>query len=67
LYSTGKSGALGPPAANSNAVENLDGDVLFVYRPPDPPGAPGGEFDHMLVWLPVSVLYSRMIAAGLLP
>ena len=67
VYSTGKSGALVAPAANSNAAENLDGDVLFVSRPPDPPDAPGGEFDHLLVWLPVSLLYSRMIAAGVLP
>ncbi|MDH4190193.1 MAG: type II secretion system GspH family protein, partial [Betaproteobacteria bacterium] len=58
VFSTGKSGALGPPAANSNEAENLDGDVLFVS---------GGQFNHQLVWLPVSVLYSRMIAAAVLP
>jgi type II secretory pathway pseudopilin PulG len=67
VYSTGRSGSAVAPAASSNAAENLDGDVLFVARPPDPPDAPGGEFDHLLVWLPVSLLYSRMIAAGVLP
>ncbi len=65
-YSTGRSGAA-TAAAGGNAAENLDGDVLFVSRPPDPAGAPGGEFDHLLVWQPLSLLYSRMIAAGVLP
>ncbi len=65
VYSTGRGGSVA--AAGSNAAENLDGDVLFVARPPDPPDAPGGEFDHLVAWLPVSLLYSRMIAAGVLP
>ncbi len=65
VFSVGKNGALAPGGANE--AENLDGDALFVDRPPNPAGAAGGEFDDMMVWIPVGVLYSRMIAAGILP
>lgn len=39
---------------------------IFVYHPPTP-ASTGNEFDDQMVWLPVGVLYSRMIAAGILP
>ncbi len=66
LFSTGKNGNGG--GTGLNEARNLDLNALFVYRPPDPAGAlPGGEFDDQMVWLPVGVLYSRMIAAGVLP
>jgi prepilin-type N-terminal cleavage/methylation domain-containing protein len=29
--------------------------------------AAGGEFDDLVVWIPVGILYSRMVAAGRLP
>ena len=41
--------------------------TIFVHTRPAPAGAAGGEYDDMLVWLPVGVLYSRLIAAGVLP
>jgi len=65
VFSTGKNGALGPQGTNE--TENLDADHLFVYRPPDPSGAAGGEFDDLLAWIPVGQLYGRLIAAGILP
>jgi prepilin-type N-terminal cleavage/methylation domain-containing protein len=65
VFSTGKNAALG--AGGANEQENLDGDAVFVSRPPDPADAVGGEFDDMLVWVPVGLLYSRMISAGVLP
>lgn len=65
VFSTGKNGALG--ALGANEARNLDGNALFVSRPPDPPGAAGGEFDDLLAWIPVGLLYGRMVAAGLLP
>jgi type II secretory pathway pseudopilin PulG len=68
-FSTGKNGQAGPQGANE--TENVDGagnvDPVFVSRPPDPAGAAGGEFDDLLVWIPASLLYSRLIAAGVLP
>jgi type II secretory pathway pseudopilin PulG len=48
-----------PAAQNDNPV--------FVYTTPAPGGATGGEYDDMMVWLPVGVLYGRLIAAGVLP
>ena len=50
-----------------NEARNLDANALFVSRVPDPPGAPGGEYDDLLVWIPVGLLYGRMVAAGVLP
>lgn len=64
VFSTGKNGASG---GGANEARNLDGNPLFVSRTPDPPGATGGEFDDLLVWIPVGLLYGRMVAAGVLP
>lgn len=64
VFSTGKNGALG---GGANEARNLDGNPLFVSRPPDPPSAGGGEFDDLVVWIPVGLLYGRMVAAGVLP
>jgi hypothetical protein len=40
---------------------------VFVSHPPAPASAAGGEFDDSMVWIPVGLLYSRLISAGLLP
>lgn len=71
VWSQGKNfpsvGAGGPDErANNKASAPYDKGV-FVSHPPAPAGAPGGEFDDQLVWIPVGLLYSRMIAAGILP
>lgn len=65
VFSTGRNGA--GAAGGANEARNLDGNPLFVSRTPDPPGAAGGEFDDLLVWIPVGLLYGRMVAAGVLP
>lgn len=69
VFSNGKNGALGPQG--SNETENVNGqgtvDRVFVSKTPDPAGATTGEFDDLLVWIPVGVLYGRLIAAGVLP
>ena len=54
----------GDPAREAR---NLDANALFVSRAPDPPSAAGGEFDDQMVWIPVGLLYGRMVAAGVLP
>jgi prepilin-type N-terminal cleavage/methylation domain-containing protein len=64
VFSTGKNGA---GSGGANEAANLDGNPLFVSRPPDPPSAAGGEFDDLVVWMPVGLLYGRMVAAGVLP
>jgi len=66
VWSQGKnfasSGAAGFDEANNN-----DAFAAFVSRAPSPSGSTDGEFDDMLVWIPVGVLYGRLIAAGVLP
>jgi prepilin-type N-terminal cleavage/methylation domain-containing protein len=65
VFSTGKNTPAG--GAGANEARNLDGNALFVSRAPDPPGAAGGEFDDLVAWIPVGLLYGRMVAAGVLP
>lgn len=65
VFSSGKNGATGGTGVNE--ARNLDNNQLFVSRPPDPADAPGGEFDDMMAWIPVGLLYGRMIAGGVLP
>ena len=64
VFSTGRNGAV-PRGANE--ARNVDANGLFVSRAPDPPSAAGGEFDDQLVWIPVGLLYGRMVAGGVLP
>lgn len=63
VFSTGRNAL----ASGPNEARNVDENALFVSRPPDPPTAAGGEFDDLVVWIPVGLLYARMIAAGVLP
>lgn len=64
IFSLGKNGAGSgtDEQANSAVV-----DAAFVSRTPTPPGAPGGEFDDLVDWLSINVLFNRMITAGRLP
>jgi len=70
LYSPGKNGrspaALGADeAVNENRVGT--NDAVFVSHTPAPEGAAGGEFDDQMLWISVGTLYSKLIAAGVLP
>jgi len=71
VFSTGKNGNLGPQGTNETENVNGQGTVnrIFVSKTPDSADvATGtGEFDDMLVWIPVGLLYGRLIAAGVLP
>lgn len=69
VFSTGKNGAfpLPPLPARPNENENLDNDAVFVMRTPDSATAAGGEFDDLMVVVPVGQVYSRLIQAGILP
>jgi type II secretory pathway pseudopilin PulG len=40
---------------------------VFVHAPMAPAEATTGEYDDMMVWLPVGELYGRLVAAGVLP
>jgi prepilin-type N-terminal cleavage/methylation domain-containing protein len=66
LVSPGKNTAT-TGGTGTDEVANANGDGVFVAHPRAPAGATGGEFDDMLMWIPVGVLYGRMISAGVLP
>lgn len=73
VFSGGKNFATAPDSASAIAAgrndeaANLNGDPVFVFHTPSPPGATNGEFDDYLVWIPVGELYGRLISAGVLP
>ena len=51
---------------NNKTVANSNNPV-FVAHTPAPAGAPGGEYDDLLAWIPAGQLYGRLVAAGILP
>lgn len=81
VWSTGKNGYWGwqpegtaPNADSAGANDDEDGNsaataagTLLVARPPTSAAGVAGEFDDIVVWLPRSLLFNRMIAAGRLP
>lgn len=56
-----------PAAPQTDELANTDGNNDFVSHPPSAAGSAGGEFDDEVAWLPTSILFGRMIAAGRLP
>jgi hypothetical protein len=58
---------LATAAGRADEAENLNGNTLFVTHLPTPSAAAGGEYDDMLVWIPASLLYGRLVSAGVLP
>jgi prepilin-type N-terminal cleavage/methylation domain-containing protein len=73
IFSPGKNYAFAPTAAAATAANkpdeaaNLDGNTVFINHTPAPAGATGGEFDDMMLWIPVGLLYGRLATAGVLP
>lgn len=73
ILSPGKNFALAPTAAAAavankpDEAANLDGNTVFISHTPAPTGAVGGEYDDMMLWIPVGVFYGRMTSAGVLP
>ena len=65
VYSTGKNGAIGP--FGTDEAENTDGDARFVSRTPSGTDSTLGGYDDIVVWAPIGVVYSKLIAAGILP
>ncbi|MBI5912669.1 MAG: type II secretion system protein [Betaproteobacteria bacterium] len=70
LYSPGKNGRE-PVTLGADEAANEDraatNDAVFVSHTPAPTGATGGEFDDQVLWISVGTLYSKLIAAGVLP
>jgi prepilin-type N-terminal cleavage/methylation domain-containing protein len=70
IYSVGANGPTGGTSTDENENPNPQGgiaDQFFVSHVKTPSPAPGGEFDDIVTWLSLNVLFSRMITAGQLP
>ena len=74
LHAVGKNAGSGGTGTDERHNPNpnmpsatLPADRAFVSHQPAPADAPQGEFDDIVAWLPTSVLYNRMVAAGRLP
>jgi prepilin-type N-terminal cleavage/methylation domain-containing protein len=76
IFSTGKNYAFATTAAAATAAgkpdeaANLDNNSVFISHTPTPsdtPAAGGGEFDDMVIWIPVGTFYGRLATAGVLP
>jgi prepilin-type N-terminal cleavage/methylation domain-containing protein len=61
------SGNLNPNPTSADEIANNDANATFVSRPSSAVGATAGEFDDIVVWVPKTVLFNRMVAAGKLP
>jgi prepilin-type N-terminal cleavage/methylation domain-containing protein len=66
VYSTGRNGAI-TAAYGADEIENSNGDAQFVSRAPSGSDSSLGAFDDLLTVVPVGVVYSKLIAAGVLP
>jgi prepilin-type N-terminal cleavage/methylation domain-containing protein len=66
VFSTGKNGALSTEQGPHDGA-NTNGDASFIYRTPSPAESAQGAFDDLMVYVPAGVVYSKLIAAGVLP
>jgi len=67
FWSDGNCPPTGATDFSTDEIENCDDDNTFIateYRTPD---ATSGRFDDVVIWVPLPVLKSRMVDAGLLP
>jgi type II secretory pathway pseudopilin PulG len=66
VFSTGRNGAVAS-AQGADELANLDANPVFVHRSPSGPESSAGAYDDIVVWVPVGILYARLIEAGVLP
>ena len=67
ILSHGKNSTTTAGSGSADEQENSDADRDFVSRTITGPGAAAGEFDDVVTWLPIYVLYNRLVSAGKLP
>lgn len=66
VFSTGKNGAFSS-SFGTHEIANVDGNASFISRTSSDSDAANGNYDDIMVIVPVGVLYSKLIAAGVLP
>lgn len=64
---TNSSGTTYVGPTSNDEQENTNTDGIFVYRIRTDIGASSGEFDDIVTWVPLPILFNRMVAAGKLP
>jgi prepilin-type N-terminal cleavage/methylation domain-containing protein len=72
IYSWGKNArdafslgaGCGTGLANLDERENCDGDFMLIGRPTSSTLGASDIYDDVVAWLPVPILYNRLIAAG---
>jgi len=67
IFSTGKDGRLPAGSQGPHELANTDGNASFISHPQAGPDSATGRYDDLMVWLPAGVIYSKLIAAGVLP
>lgn len=65
-FMTANTSALAAAAGRTDEAANLNGDGVFVWHTPVA-FSEANEFDDQVLWLPAPLLYSKLIAAGVLP
>jgi prepilin-type N-terminal cleavage/methylation domain-containing protein len=66
VYSVGKNGPV-TSQYGPDEIENTNADARFVSRTWSGSDAAAGTYDDLMVVVPAGVLYSRLVAAGVLP
>jgi prepilin-type N-terminal cleavage/methylation domain-containing protein len=66
-YATAQTAAAATAAGRADEAANLDGNTVYISHTVAPSTASGGEYDDMMVWIPVGVFYGRLATAGVLP
>jgi len=66
VFSTGKNGA-NAAAYGADETANTNNDAAFVTRTPSGSDSALGTFDDLMVVVPIGVVYSKLISAGVLP
>jgi prepilin-type N-terminal cleavage/methylation domain-containing protein len=67
VYSTGKNGSTPGAGAGVDEAANLNGDPVFVFHSRTDATFANGEFDDQMTWITAGEVYSKLIAAGVLP
>ena len=65
-YITATTAAAAAAAGRTDEASNLNGDGVFVWHTPVG-SSEANAFDDQILWLPAPLLYSKLIAAGVLP
>ena len=51
----------------ADETENTDADAVFVSRTQAGAQSSGGTFDDLIAFVPVGMVYGKLVAAGILP